>query len=138
MNVTAWYSLFLNKPVFQENKVYNFKIYVFSFWNTKQMMVFFQTRLGKILIWQKFSGTWESDFKFWYHIKFMCRKAGQKISALARLRNYLNNAQKFLLAKSFIKSQFSYCPLLWMVCSRSLNSLFKSDLCRCVQVNLQG
>ena len=27
------------------------------------MMVFFQTRLGKNLIWQKFSGTWKSDFK---------------------------------------------------------------------------
>ena len=27
------------------------------------MKVFFQTRLGNILIWQKLSGTWESDFK---------------------------------------------------------------------------
>ena len=26
------------------------------------MMVFFQTRLEKILIWQKFSQTWEPDF----------------------------------------------------------------------------
>ena len=28
----------------------------------KQMRVFFQTRMGNILIWQKFSGRWESDF----------------------------------------------------------------------------
>ena len=28
------------------------------------MMVFFQKRLGKNLIWQNFSETWESDFKF--------------------------------------------------------------------------
>ena len=27
------------------------------------MMVFFHTRLEKFLIWQKFSETWESDFK---------------------------------------------------------------------------
>ena len=27
------------------------------------MMVFFWTRLRKILIWQQFSGIWESDFK---------------------------------------------------------------------------
>ena len=27
------------------------------------MMVFFRKSLGKILIWQKFSWTWESDFK---------------------------------------------------------------------------
>ena len=35
-NVTAWYSLFLNQPVFQENKIYNFEIHLFSFLNTKQ------------------------------------------------------------------------------------------------------
>ena len=31
------------------------------------MMVFFQTRLSKILIWQTFSWTWESDFKKYYN-----------------------------------------------------------------------
>ena len=35
-NVTACYSLFLNQPVFQENKIYNFRIHLFSFLNTKQ------------------------------------------------------------------------------------------------------
>ena len=28
--------LFLNQPVFQENKIYNFKIHLISFLNTKQ------------------------------------------------------------------------------------------------------
>ena len=28
--------LFLNEPVFQENKIYNFKIHLFSFLNTRQ------------------------------------------------------------------------------------------------------
>ena len=59
------YSLFLSRPVFQENKIYNFKIHVISFLNTKQTNdgIFFWTPLGIILIWQKFFGTWESDFK---------------------------------------------------------------------------
>ena len=35
-NVTTWYSLFLNQPACQENKFYNFKIYLFSVLNTKQ------------------------------------------------------------------------------------------------------
>ena len=35
-SVTAWYSLFLNQPVFQENKICNFKIHLFSILNTKQ------------------------------------------------------------------------------------------------------
>ena len=57
---SAWYSLFLNQPIFQENKIFNFKIHLFSFLHytpNKQMRVFFRTRLEKILIWQKFSGT---------------------------------------------------------------------------------
>ena len=36
MNVTAWCSLFLNQPVFQESKIHNFKINLFSFLNSKQ------------------------------------------------------------------------------------------------------
>ena len=36
MKVTAWYSLFLNQPVFQEDKVYNFKFNLLSFLDTKQ------------------------------------------------------------------------------------------------------
>ena len=57
------------------------------------------------------------------HIKSLCRKAGQKLNALARIRNYLAHDQKRLLLNSIIKSQFSYCPLIWMFCSRSLNNL---------------
>ena len=39
------------------------------------MMVFFWTNLGIILIWQKFSGTWESDFKIIYYFKLeACNK----------------------------------------------------------------
>ena len=36
-NVTAWYSLFLNQPVFQENKICNFKTHLISILNTKQI-----------------------------------------------------------------------------------------------------
>ena len=56
--------LFLNQPVFQENKIYNFKIHLISFLNTKQTNdgIFFN-KAGKILIWQKWSRTWEPDFK---------------------------------------------------------------------------
>ena len=34
-NVTVSYSLFLNRLIFQENKIYNFKTHLFSFLNTK-------------------------------------------------------------------------------------------------------
>ena len=43
-----------------------------------------------------------------------CKKAGQKISALARINHYLTPDQKTLLLISAVKSQFSYCP--WSGC----------------------
>ena len=63
------------------------------------------------------------DSSFDKHIKSLCRKAGQKLNVLARISNYVTRDQKSLLLNLIIKSQFSYCPLIWMSCSRSLNNL---------------
>ena len=67
-NFAVWYSLFLNQPIFQENRTYHFKIHLFSFWYTKQINDgTFLKRTG--IIWQKLSETWESDFKM---LSFFC------------------------------------------------------------------
>ena len=42
------------------------------------MMVFFRTRPGKILIWQKFSLTWESDFQILLKIYQKCIQTNKK------------------------------------------------------------
>ena len=68
----------------------------------------------------------DRDFSFDNHIKSLCTKAGRKLNALARISNYLTYDQKRFLLNSIIKSQFSYCPLIWMFCSHSLNNLFNS------------
>ena len=57
------------------------------------------------------------------HIKNLCKKAGQKLSALLRISPYLDENKKKLLYCSMIKSQFNYCPLVWMFCSRKSNNL---------------
>ena len=64
----------------------------------------------------------ESKLKFESHIASLCKKAGQKINALARLKNYLTSDQRILLLNSVIPSQFTYCPLMWMFTSRYLNN----------------
>ena len=64
----------------------------------------------------------DSKLNFESYIGSLCRKAGQKISALARLKNYLTSDQRNLLLNSVIKSQFTYCPLIWMFTSRYLNN----------------
>ena len=67
----------------------------------------------------------DKDVKFDNHIKQICRKAGNKLSALARMTTALSPFQKITLCKSFIKelSQFNHGPLLWMFCSRSSNKM---------------
>ena len=65
----------------------------------------------------------DKNLNFNNHIKSICRKAGQKLSALLRISSNLNMKQEKLLYKSTIKSQFNYCPLVWMFCSRQSNNL---------------
>ena len=65
----------------------------------------------------------DKNLNFNNHIKSICRKAGQKLSALLRTSSNLNMKQEKLLYKSMIKSQFNYCPLVWMFCSRQSNNL---------------
>ena len=65
----------------------------------------------------------DCDLSFDKHIKLLGRKASKKLNALARISNSLTHDQKRLLLNSVIKSQFSYCPLIRMFCSRSLNNL---------------
>ena len=57
------------------------------------------------------------------HIKSICREARQKLSALLKTSSDHNMRLKKLLRKSMIKSQFSYCPLVWIICSRQSNNL---------------
>ena len=52
----------------------------------------------------------------------LCKKVGQKLSALARINHYLTQDLKLLLLNSVVKSQFRYRPLIWMFTSRYLNN----------------
>ena len=67
--------------------------------------------------------TIDNKLTFDSHIKSMCRKAGQKLSAVSRISPYLETDKKELLFKSMVKSQFNYCPLVWMFFSRNANNL---------------
>ena len=64
----------------------------------------------------------DSKLRFDFHTTSLCKKADQKLSALARINHYLTPDQKSLLLNSVVKSQFSYCPLIWMFTSRYLNN----------------
>ena len=67
--------------------------------------------------------TIDNKLTFDSHIKNICRTVGQKLGAFLRITNYFNSSQKKIVVFSeMIKSQFSYCPLIWMF-SRKANNL---------------
>ena len=70
--------------------------------------------------------TVDSQLSFNSYISEICRKAGQKLYALGRLKPYLDKGKLILLMKSFIISQFNYCPLIWMFTSRGNNNRINS------------
>ena len=66
--------------------------------------------------------TVDKKLNFCEHISKLCKKVSSKLHALARISNFMNQDKLRLIMKSFIESQFSYCPLVWMFHSRSLNN----------------
>ena len=58
----------------------------------------------------------ENKLNFKSHISELCKTTSQKVAALSRLSSYLHNSEKKLIFNLKIKSQFRYCPLVWMFC----------------------
>ena len=58
--------------------------------------------------------TFDKKLSFRKHIEDLCKKTNQKLHALARLSTYIDPLKLEILINSFIKSQFNYCPLVWM------------------------
>ena len=59
---------------------------------------------------------------FEHHITSLCKKASQKLHALARISHYIDFEKRRSLMKAFVISQFNYCPLIWMFHNRALNN----------------
>ena len=67
--------------------------------------------------------TIDRKLTFHQHTKKMCRKAGQKLSALLRLSPYLDTNKRKTIYTTMLKFQFNYCPLVWMFCPKRSNNL---------------
>ena len=78
--------------------------------------------------------TFDCKLKFKKHIKDICQKVSQKINALARLAPYMGTTKKRIIMNTFFKSQFNYCPLVWMCCNRSLNTKINRLHERCLRI----
>ena len=64
----------------------------------------------------------DKRLNFETHISKLCKKAGNKLFALARISGYMDSTKLRILMRAFVISQFQYCPLVWMFHSRHLNN----------------
>ena len=64
----------------------------------------------------------EGRLNFDYHVNTLLKKANKKYHALARVCNYMDVRKRRVLKNAFITSQFSYCLLVWVFHSRTLNN----------------
>ena len=67
-----------------------------------------------------------SNLSFNKRINNLFKKASEKLNALARISGYMDLPKRRVIMKSFITSQFGYCPLILMFHSRTLNNKINS------------
>ena len=96
-------------------------------------------KIGEAEIWesnkQKMLGiVIDRNLNFDEYVFDLCKKAGRKLSVLARLSNYMSFEKRKILLKAFVESQFGYCPLTWMFHGRRATSKINHILERALRI----
>ena len=73
----------------------------------------------------------DNKLTFKSHVKNLCKKDSQRVWALARL---LPKVPKW---RKIIRSQFNYCPIVWMFCSRQTNNMINKLHERTLRIELK-
>jgi len=89
----------------------------------------FNGNSGKIL-----GIVFDNSLTFETHINIICKKASQKISALARVASYMSIEKRRNLMNAFFRSQFNYCSLVWMFHVRKLEKKINYLHERCLRI----
>ena len=66
--------------------------------------------------------TVDSELKIEEHINEIFNTVNKKLNALHRTGSQMSLDKRKMLLRAFIESQFSYCPLIWMFHSKTLNN----------------
>ena len=62
--------------------------------------------------------TLDDKLKFNSHVQSLCFRASRQINSFKRIAKYLNVERRLAVLKSFILSNFSYCPVTWIFCGK--------------------
>ena len=76
----------------------------------------------------------DCGLQFENYLDGVIKKGSNKINALSSVTPFVNLSKNKKLMNSFFKSQFSYCPLVWMCHSRTINNNINHLHERCLRV----
>ena len=76
----------------------------------------------------------DSKLNFNMHVVNLCKKASRKMHVLARITPFMSLPKRRMLLNAFFKSQFNYCPLVWMFHSRAINNKINRLHERCLRI----
>ena len=76
----------------------------------------------------------DNKLNFSEHLDGIIKKASRKVSALSRIFPFMDLTKRRFLMNSFFASQFSYCPLIWMCHSRTVNNKINKLHERCLRI----
>jgi hypothetical protein len=63
--------------------------------------------------------TIDSKLNFDKHVKLLCNKASRQLKILFRFKSLLGKHEKERMFKTFILSNFNFCPVVWNFCSKT-------------------
>ena len=61
----------------------------------------------------------DNKLKFNKEIDEICRQSGKQVNALKRIKHCLDKECKYVIYNSYIKSNFNYCSIVWMLTNKS-------------------
>ena len=68
------------------------------------------------------------------NVESICQKANRKLNALARIASYMELPKGRILMNASFKTQFNYCPAIWMFHSSTLNKKNNRLNERCLRI----
>ena len=82
--------------------------------------------------------TIDNKLSFAMHLLNITKNANIKFNALTRVQKYMTSDKKKRTFSSFIKSQFTYCTLIWMFCTKQSIGRINSIHERCLRLTEQN
>ena len=76
----------------------------------------------------------DNKLNFSGYLDGIIKKASRIVSASSRTFPFMYLTKRRFLMNSFFTSQFSYCPLIWMCHSRTVNSKINKLYERCLRI----